>query len=79
MTTKDRLKQIVDELTDLEADDVLHVVEAHRAGEWWAQKPVELDLDAEQEAHLADVLEHPDRSLPGLQDLAGKAAGYRRA
>lgn len=79
MTTEERLHEIVDELSELEADDALRSIEARRAGEWWTQKPGQIELTAEEADAFADALEHPERSEPGLQRLAASAAKFRRA
>lgn len=76
MTTKERLHELVDELSDLEADDALRLIEARRADEWWTQKPVEMTLNSDEWAHMLDVLEHPERSEAGLQALLRSAAQY---
>lgn len=77
MTTKERLHELVDELSDQEADDALRLIEARRADEWWTQKPVEIKLSAAETAHLLDVLEHPERSEAGLRDLFRRASQYQ--
>lgn len=78
MTVKERLHAIVDELSDPEADDALRLIEARRAGDWWAQKPVAIELDAEAAVRFDDAVSHPERSEAGLRRLATRAADDRQ-
>lgn len=74
MTTKARLHQLVDELSELEADDALRVLKAHRAGEWWTQAPEKIVLTADEAERFVDALDHPERFHEGLRKLASRAA-----
>ena len=78
MTTKDRLHEIVDELSELEAGDALRVLEAHRAGEWWAQEPQRIVLTAEEGDRLVHALDNPGRAQAGLRQLADRADAHDR-
>ncbi len=77
MTTKERLHEIVDELSELEADDALRLIEARRSGEWWAQRPERIELTAGEAGAFVDALEHPERSKSGLRRLAASAVKFR--
>jgi uncharacterized protein (DUF1778 family) len=78
MTTKERLHEIVDQLSELEAGDALRVLEAHRAGEWWAHEPERLELTADEAQRFGDALENPGRSQAGLRKLVERADTYDR-
>lgn len=78
MTTKQRLHEIVDELSELEAGDALRVLEAHRAGEWWAQEPQRIVLTAEDGDRLIDALDDPGRARAGLRKLVDRADAHDR-
>jgi uncharacterized protein (DUF1778 family) len=68
MTTKERLIQLVQELTEVEAEGVLRVVEAHRS-DVVNDAPVRIELDDAQMADFLDALDHPERFEPGLRRL----------
>jgi uncharacterized protein (DUF1778 family) len=76
MTTKERLHEIVDELSELEASDALRVLEAHRAGGWWAQEPQRIELTAEDAGRLVDVFDNSGRSQAGLHKLVERADAH---
>jgi hypothetical protein len=78
MTAKERLHEIVDELSELEADGALRVLEAHRAGERWAQEPQRIELTTEEAERFADALDRPGRSRAGLRKLVERADTYDR-
>jgi uncharacterized protein (DUF1778 family) len=78
MTTKERLHEIVDELSELEAGDALRILEAHRAGEWWAQEPQRIELTAAEADRLLDALDNPGRSQAGLRKLVERADDHDR-
>lgn len=61
MTTKERLREFVDELSELEAGDALRLLEAHRADNWWANEPVAPVADAATLRHLDRPLTDPER------------------
>ncbi len=71
MTTKERLHEIVDELSELEADDALRLIEAHRSGEWWAQKPERIELTAKEAGAFIDALVHPGTLGVGIAAFGG--------
>lgn len=79
MTTKERLHEIVDELSELEADDALRLIEARRSGEWWAQGPDAhpIELNAADTERFLDALDHPERFEAGVERLKASAAKYR--
>lgn len=56
----------------------LHVLEAHRAGEWWAQEPQRIVLTAEEGDRLVDALDNPGRAQAGLRKLADRADAHDR-
>ena len=78
MTTKERLHEIVDELSELEASDALRVLEAHRAGEWWAQEPQTIELTVEEAGRLVDALDNPGQSQASLHKLVERADAHDR-
>ncbi len=77
MTTKERLHEIVDELSELEADDALRMIEARRAGEWLAQTPQRIELNDEEAERFLDALDHPERFEAGVERLKASAAKHR--
>ena len=77
MTTKERLHEMIDELSELEAADVLQVIEARQAGEWWAQKPERIELTAEEAGRFLDAMDHPGAAVAGLRELTSRARAYR--
>jgi len=68
MTTKERLHQLVDQLSDVEAEAALRAIVARRT-QASDDAPVRIDLDDEQMAGFLDALEHPEAFEPGLRDL----------
>lgn len=68
MTTKQRLIQIVEELSESEVESVLRFVETHRS-DLDLSDPVRIVLDEEQMADFLDALDHPERFEPGLRRL----------
>lgn len=79
MTTKERLLEIVDELSELELDDTLRYVEARRAGDWWTQASEEhaITLNDEEAESFLDALDNPGQAEAGLKRLMESAAKYR--
>ena len=79
MTTKERLLEIVDELSELELDDTLRFVEARRSGEWWTHVSDEhaIVLNDEEAERFLDALDNPGRADEGLKRLIKSAAKYR--
>jgi hypothetical protein len=78
MTAKEHLHEIVDELSESEARDALRVLEAYRAGGWWAHEPQWIELTAEEAERFADALDHPGRAQAGLRRLVERADTYDR-
>lgn len=79
MTIKERLIQVLEELSEADAQDVLRYAEARCDGEWWAQPPRQIVLDAAEADWFADALDHPERFDSTLGGLAESAAKYRGA
>ena len=69
MTTKQQLHQMVDELSEAEAEDALRVIAARREHE--ISPRIVLD-DAEAERFL-DALDSPAAFEPGLQRLVERS------
>lgn len=78
MTTKERLHEIVDQLSEPEADDALRVLEAHRAGEWWAHEPQRIVLNSDEAERFVHALEHPGAAHAGLRKLVARADAHDR-
>ena len=66
MTTKQRLHQLVDELSEVEAEHALRVISARRAGD----ERTTLVLDDAEAQRFLDALERPEASVAGLRSLA---------
>jgi uncharacterized protein (DUF1778 family) len=69
MTTKQQLHQLVDELSDAEAEDALRVIVARREHEVSPR----LVLDDEEAQRFLDALEDPAAFEPGLRRLAERS------
>jgi uncharacterized protein (DUF1778 family) len=65
MTTKERLRALVEDLSDLEAENALRVLSAQHA----EAGPTRIELDEQQAAAFLDALNHPESFEPGLRRL----------
>lgn len=72
MTTKERLHQLVDELSEVEAEDALRVIAARR-GERTDGGPVQIVLDEQEAARFLRALDDPGAFEPGLRRLAKRS------
>lgn len=70
MTTKERLHKLVDELTDVEAEQALHVIASRREHAAQAELPSSIVLDEAQAQRFLDALDTPAGFEPGLRRLA---------
>lgn len=59
MTTKERLHELVDELTDAEAEQVLHVIASRREHAAQAEPSPLFVLDTPQAQRFLDALDAP--------------------
>ena len=69
MTTKQRLHQLVDDLSDAEAEDALRVMVARREHEISSR----IVLDDDEAQQFLDALDDPAAFEPGLRQLAERS------
>lgn len=69
MTTKQQLHQLVDELSEAEAEDALRVMVARREHEVSPQ----IVLGDDEAQRFLDALENPAAFEPGLRRLAARS------
>ena len=69
MTTKQQLHQLVDELSEAEAEDALRVIVARREHEVSPR----LVLDEDEAQRFLDALEEPAAFEPGLRRLTERS------
>ena len=69
MTTKERLHKLVDELSDVEAEEALHVIASRREH---AEPPSSIVLDESHAQRFLEALDSPEAFEPGLRRLADR-------
>jgi uncharacterized protein (DUF1778 family) len=70
MTTKQRLHKLVDELTDVEAEQALQVIASRRERATQVELSSSIVLDDAQAQRFLDALDTPAGFEPGLRRLA---------